>query len=728
MRVSIENKEKAELLLKQLALDEKIGMIHGDGLFHTKGVERLGIPPLYMSDGPMGVRAEWENDAWIPIGHSQDACSYLPSNSAIAATWNKELAYECGSVLGEEARGRGKDIILAPGINIKRSPLNGRNFEYMSEDPYLTAKQCVEVIKGIQEHDVAACVKHFAMNSQETQRLWVDVEVEERALREIYLPAFRAAVDEGNSFSLMGAYNLIRGQHCCESRMLLNEVLREEWGYEGLVVSDWGAVHKTKAAAESGLDVEMSVTSNFDEYFMAQPLKKAVEDGEISEELVDAKIRHILWLMLELHMFDVDKKEEKTVKCGRKSGCYNTPEHREKTLDAARESIILLKNENNMLPLKKEKIDKLLLIGVNADRMHSNGGGSAEIKALYEITPYMGLSNQLGGNCEIKYIEGYFEEKKIQNEENWQESSLEADGGRKRTGDAESEAALKKRKALLEEAVKYAEEYEHVIFVGGLNHEYDVEGQDRSDMKLPYGQDAVLEAVLSVNPNTIVVMIAGSPIEMSRWENKAKAIVFSFYAGMEGGSALAEVLLGEVNPSGKLPESFPYIYEDCSAHKIGDFAKKDLLHYKEGIYVGYRYYEKNKIPVQYCFGHGLSYTEFVYGNMKAWKKTDGPDWRVEVSCDVGNAGKRKGKEIVQLYIKDKTNKVDKPVKELKSYEKIELEAGETGRVSFCLREEDFSYYDESAQNFKTISGNYELIIAASIMDERLREEIELSFS
>ena len=329
LREGSEIKEKAEILLEQLTLGEKIGMIHGDGLFRTKAVERLGIPALYMSDGPMGVRAEFENAAWVPAGRTEDYVSYLPSNAAIASTWNRKLAYECGSVLGEEARGRGKDVILAPGINIKRSPLNGRNFEYMSEDPYLTAEQCVPLIQGIQEHDVAACVKHFAVNSQETQRLWVDTEVDERALREIYLSAFEAAVNRGGSYSIMGAYNLIRGEHCCESQFLLNGILRKEWGYEGTVISDWGAVHHTREAAFSGLDLEMSVTDNFDEYCMARPLKEAVEKGEIAEELVDEKVRHILWMMLSLHMFDVDRERKTAVETRRKAGCYNTPAHRE---------------------------------------------------------------------------------------------------------------------------------------------------------------------------------------------------------------------------------------------------------------------------------------------------------------------------------------------------------------------------------------------------------------
>lgn len=715
MVISSDNKRKAQELLLKLNLDEKIAMIHGAGLFRTGEVKRLGIPSLHMSDGPMGVRMEFADDAWMPAGNTEDYVSYLPSNSAITATFSKECAYESGKVLGEEARGRGKDVILAPGINIKRSPLNGRNFEYMSEDPYLTAEQCVPLIQGIQESDVAACVKHYAVNSQETERLWVDVKVSERALREIYLPAFKAAVSRGKSLSLMGAYNLVRGQHCCESKLLLNQILREEWGYDGVVVSDWGAVHRTKETAESGLDIEMSVTSNFDEYFLADPLKEAIEKGEVSEKDIDEKVRHILGMMFELNMFEED----------RKSGCYNTPEHRQKVLETARESIVLLKNENGRLPLKKEKMKKLLVIGQNADKVHSNGGGSAEIKALYEISPLMGLKSQLGGNCEVKFVKGYLAEEKGAQDGNWQESSLENGGGSKKQEENISEKTVAKRKELLEEAVALAKEYDQVIFVGGLNHDYDLEGQDRADMKLPYGQEEVIDAVLAANPETILVFVAGSPVQMGSFADRAKAIVWSFYAGMEGGNALAEVLLGKVNPSGKLPETFPYSHEDCSAHCVGDFAKKDLLEYREGVYVGYRYYEKNQIPVQFPFGHGLSYTDFEYASLEVEKEENGAGLIVNVSCLVKNTGDMAGKEVLQLYVAAKDSAVDRPVKELKGYEKTELKPGETKKVNFALNPESFAYFDEETGHFRAEAGCYEILIGASLTDIRLKGEVML---
>ena len=411
--------KQIEDLLGQLTLDEKIGMVHGAGLFRTEGVERLGIPPLKSSDGPMGVRNEFDNAHWITVGTTDDYVSYLPSNSALAATWNKERAKEAGRVLGEETRGRGKDVILAPGINIKRDPLCGRNFEYMSEDPKLVEELAVPLIEGIQENDVAACVKHFAANSQETDRLWVDTVVDERTLREIYLPGFEAAVKKADTYSLMGAYNLLNGAHCCENKVLLDQILRKEWGYDGTVISDWGGVHKTKEAAECSLDVEMSITDNFDEYALADPLREAVKKGEVSESSIDEKVRNILRMMFRLKMIG-----EQTLE--RKAGAYNTPEHRQTILETARESVVLLKNENGRLPIKKEGLKKIAVIGCNAEQIHSNGGGSAEIKALYEISPLMGMKMTLGGNTEVVFARGYYiPEREPEGEANWQEASLE---------------------------------------------------------------------------------------------------------------------------------------------------------------------------------------------------------------------------------------------------------------------------------------------------------------
>lgn len=704
-----QREEMIESLIGQLTLEEKIDMIHGDGLFRTKGVERLGIPPLTFSDGPMGVRNEFENDQWNPIGNTDDYVTYLPSNGALAATWNPTLSYETGKVLGREARGRGKDVILAPGINIKRSPLCGRNFEYISEDPHLIGEMAVPFIQGIQEEDTAACVKHFALNNQETERLWVDVKVSERALREIYLKAFKRCVEEGDSYSLMGAYNRYLGEHCCESKELLNHILREEWQYDGMIVSDWGAVHHTKEAAESALDIEMSVTNNFDEYCMANPLKEAIERGELSEELVDEKVRNILHLMGRLHM--IDGKE-------RKAGTYNTLEHHQKALEVARESVVLLKNQEGQLPLSRQDVKKVLVIGDNANRVHSNGGGSAEIKALYEVSPLLGIKKILGGNAEVTYVQGYFADDidQEEQEQNWQADSLENGGGSTRTIADPTKALVEKRERLRVEAVEKAKEFDMIIFVGGQNHAQDSEGHERPDMKLPYDQDRLIEELLEVNDNMIVVIVSGSPVEMP-WIHRVKTLVWSWYAGMEGGTATAEVLFGLVNPSGRLPESFPITHMDCSAHCIGEFPGGKTVFYKEGIFVGYRYYDTEQIPILFPFGYGLSYTEFSYDKVEI--KQEGEE--IGVFVTVTNCGKIAGKETVQCYVGKNDSKVERPRKELKAFEKIELQGGETKTIRLSIKKEELAYYDEIEKSFLVEAGQYQLYVGKSVADICLEE-------
>jgi len=660
----------------------------------------------------MGVRNDFQNDEWIAIGNSDDYVTYLPSTSAVAATWNRKLAYKTGQVLGTEARGRGKDVILAPGINIKRSPLCGRNFEYISEDPYLTKETAVPIIKGIQESDVAACVKHFAVNNQETERLKVEVEVSDRALRELYLPGFQAAVQEGDAYSVMGAYNRFKGEYCCQSKFLLNDILKGDWGYGGIVISDWGGVNHTQLAVESGLDIEMSVTNNFNDYYMAQPLKEAIEKGDISETLVDKKVSGILHMMSKLNMLGDT----------RKSGCYNTPEHRQATLEIARESVVLLKNEEKRLPLANQNMKKLLVIGDNAERIHSNGGGSAEIKALYEISPLMGLKSKLGGNIDVTFARGYYVGSKTDSEVNWQQDSLQNEGNNTEENRINPEI-LKNRARLLEEAVALAKEADDVIIIGGLNHDHDSEGNDRETMELPYDQDKLIQEVLKVNPNAVVVMIAGSPIEMGKWINDAKAIVWGWYGGMEGGNALAEVLFGETNPSGKLPETFGKQHMDYPAHCIGEFPGDKTVAYTEEIFVGYRYFDTYKVDPLFAFGHGLSYTTFEYSNIKVEKidKTE----QIHVSCDISNTGDYVGSEVVQLYVRDKVCSVQRPLQELKGYEKIVLLPNETKQVEFVLDHTAFHFYDDTQKTFYVESGKFDICVRSSSRDIRLIQEIEL---
>lgn len=699
-----------EELLEKLTLEEKISMIHGAGLFRTDGVERLEIPPLFMSDGPMGVRAEFADDEWRSVGTTDDFVSYMPCNSAIASTWNTEIAERAGEVLGAEARGRGKDVILAPGINIKRSPLCGRNFEYMSEDPRLIEELVVPMISGIQKSDVAACVKHFAANSQETERLWVDTIVDERTLQEIYFPGFKAAVEKCGVFSIMGAYNLLNGEHCCTSKSLLNKVLREEWNFDGMIVSDWGGVHDTKLAAESALDIEMDVTYTFDKHNMAQPLLEKIKAGEISEECVNEKIRNILRLMLRLNMIGENKEH-------RKSGAYNTEEHRKILLDAARESVILLKNEEELLPINEKRAKKIAVIGQNAAAIHSNGGGSAEIKALYEISPLMGIKKLLGGNTKVCYAPGYIiPGKENKSDINWQaDSTKHLDEEKGATTENQAAKTKQQEKDYKEEALRLAAECDTVIFFGGLNHDYDVEGLDRKDMKLPYGQDELLEELLEVNPNVITVIFAGSPVEMP-WAEKAKAIVWSYYAGMEGGTAIAEILFGIVNPSGKLAETMIQETTQCPAHFIGTFAQKEKVEYKEGVMVGYRYYDTKNTPVNFCFGHGLSYTKFEYSKLdiRLCEKHE-----CRASFTIKNVGKREGSEAVQLYVKPIDSKKERPVHELKAFKKVFLRPGEEKRIEFTLDSRDFTYYDMERQEFVVELCEYEIEIGASSRDIRL---------
>lgn len=704
-----------ENLVSQLTLEEKIRMLHGATLFRTGAVERLDIPELSMSDGPMGVRAEFVDNEWRLVGNPDDYVSYLPCNSAVASTWSRELAGSAGSTLGEEARGRGKDVILAPGINIKRNPLCGRNFEYMSEDPYLVSELVVPMVQGIQSHDVAACVKHFAANSQETERLWVDTVVDERTLQEIYFPGFKAAVEKGGIFSLMGAYNRLNGEHCCTGKSLLGKVLRDQWKFDGMIVSDWGGVHDTDLAVNSPLDIEMDVRYGFENHYMAQPLLKKIENGEVSEELVDTKVRNILRLMLRLKMIGPAKND-------RKAGCYNTKAHQSAALDVARESLILLKNEENTLPFAAKNVKKVAVIGANAVTMHSFGGGSAEIKALYEVTPLMGIKMHLGGNARVSYVPGYPVPKPgARPEISWQATSTDSeeerdvslDGEKVQGGKAPEPVATEET---IREAVELAKQSDAVIFVGGLNHDYDVEGLDRGNMTLPYGQDALIEALLEARPDTVIVMYAGSPVAMP-WAEKAKTILWSYYAGMEGGTALAEVLFGAVNPSGKLAETLIRDLEQCPARQGVNFALKDKVVYDDGVMVGYRHYNTVNADVLFPFGHGISYTNYEYSGLTVEGDV--------VSLTVSNVGNVTGKETVQMYIAPmEQGSIVRPAHQLRGFEKIELAPGEKKTVRFVLSEMDFAVYDVEKGAFCQIPGEYEVQIGASSRDIRLKAVVK----
>lgn len=706
--------KELKTLCDSMTLDEKIGMVHGVTLFKTKEVERLNIPAFTYSDGPMGVRLEYESDVWFPKGYSDDYTSYLPSNTALASTFNPKHAYVAGQILGEETRGRGKDMILAPGINIHRSPLGGRNFEYMSEDPYLSGRMAVPYIQGVQENDVSACVKHYALNNQETRRNDVDTYVSERALFEIYLPAFRAAVKEGKTLGLMASYNKFREIYCSHHQYLIDEILRKEWGFEGIVVSDWGSIHDTEEAGMAGIDVDMRVTNDFDEYYFANPLKKALEEGRVPMEKLDEKIMHILSVMNEIHMLDGE----------RKSGTYNAPSSGEKLLKAAEESIILLKNEDRLLPLEQRKIKKLLVIGDNANRMHALGGGSAEIKALYEISPLLGLKMVLGGNCEVTYEPGYYNYV-VGNAWGKDANSQGVGGNPMKKLEPEEIDALNKE--YLERAKAACSQADAVIFIGGLNHDHDVEGKDKDNMRLPNGQDHVIRELLKIRPDMIITMITGSPVDMHEWLSDAKTLLYYSYNGMQGGLAFAKVIFGEVNPSGKLTMTLPLTLEDSPAHRLGEFPGGDMVHYNEDIYVGYRYFDTYGVKPAFAFGHGLSYTEFSFGEVTASVSEKGgcrdgvctiPSLFVKASVPISNVGSMDGAVTVQFYIKPVDSAVKRPLKELRGFEKQFLKAGET--KDFCAEFDaySFSYYDEDRKCYVTLPGDYEICAAFACDDVR----------
>lgn len=718
--------EELTTLLEELTLEEKINMIHGAGLFHTGAVERLGIPALYMSDGPSGIRQEFKNEAWEPINDSGDYVSWLPSNTCLASTWNPEMAYFYGQVLGSEARGRGKDVILAPGINIKRTPLCGRNFEYLSEDPTLTGKMAVSIIQGIQENDVAACVKHFALNNQEFERMTVEAEVDEKTLRELYLPAFYDAVTTGGSFTIMGAYNRYNHDFCCECSKLLQDILRDEWNYDGVTISDWGGVHNTNEVALHGVDMEMSVTSDFDDYHMANPLLEKVKSGEIPESVIDEKVLRILTLMQKLRLVDPD----------RKAGTYNAPEHRVIIEKIAEEGIVLLKNDKGHLPLSvgvnSAKKKKILVVGDNATRSHACGGGSSEVKTLYDISPLLGIRMTLGGNSICDWLPGYYvdNEKHVLGEVDWQADSLSVDYEKKENKELFESTILPKRKEYLKVVLDAVPEYDEVIFVGGLNHAFDVEGFDRSDMKLPYGQDEVISALADATEHLTVVLINGSPVEMP-WIDKVHSLIQTSYCGMNGGRALANVLFGNVNPSGKLAETYPISLADTPTEQYHSYPgemQKDGHHhvaYTEKQMVGYRYYTTKDVPVLFPFGYGLSYSTFTCQHFQTVVRNMDSinELQVTVSLEIQNTGNYHGKETLQLYVGIPEEEQPKMV--LRTFEKVFLKATEKKEVSLILSHKDFATYSLEEKCFVAKAGTYKLYLGTSANDIVYETEIDL---
>lgn len=703
----VQMEKRIEKLIKKMTLEEKVGLLHGNSKFYVAGVERLGIPEWSLSDGPHGVRAEINRHDWAYAGWTNDSASYFPTGTAFAAAWNPELAYRRGEVLGEEARWRKKDVLLGPGVNIIRSPLCGRNFEYMSEDPYMNSVLAVAYIKGLQSRDVACSVKHFAVNNQETNRTTVDVECSERALREIYLPAFKAAVQEGGALTVMAAYNKFRGEFCAENNYLVRKILRNEWGFDGVYVTDWGAAHSTVPSMEAGLDLEMgTLIDKYEDWYYANPLIEAVKSGKIPMSLVDEKVGDVLRVMIKTNVLDPKKRFG--------PGSMNTKEHQQATYDAAAEAIVLLKNQNNLLPLDFSSIKSLAVIGDNATRKHSNGGLSSEIKAVYEVTPLEALRAKWGDKVDIRFAQGY------------EKLSTFVEGSNNGQSSGTFSSKTQESDALLKEAVEVARTNDVALLVCGLNHDYDTESFDRLNMDIPYGQVELIQEVVKANPRTIVVMIAGSPLNMAAVDICSPAIVWAWFNGMEGGNALVDVLSGKVNPSGKMPFTTPVSLDQSPAHALGNFPGRDLkVNYEEDILVGYRWFDTKGLPVVYPFGYGLSYTTFNYSNLNTDKKTYDQADTIQATFTLTNTGDREGAEVAQLYVSDPVCSVMRPVKELKGFKKVFLKPGESRRITLDIPVSSLAFYSEAQSQFVVEPGEFILQLGASASDIKQRISVEV---
>ena len=798
--------ERTEEILSQLTVEEKVAMCRANSKFFSNGVERLGIDELKMADGPHGIKEEYERYRWVPLGRKEDECTYLPTGVALASTWNKELFYDYGDALGGEARARGKDIILGPAINIVRTPLCGRNFEYHTEDTCLESKMVVPLIKGIQKNDVAACVKHYALNNQEWERTSVNVEVSDRALYETYLPGFEAAVKEGGAYAVMGAYNKVRGEHCCHSDFLVNKVLKGKFGFDGVYLTDWGGCHDLEEAVYNGLDLEMGTSEDFSEFYFTDKFVEMAKNSEEVRKLLDDKVRRILRLMIRVKKLDSD----------RYTGEYNTPRHQQIAYNVAKEAMVLLKNEDSVLPIKKD-VKKILVIGENAEAKHALGGNSCYVRALYEISLLEGLKNRCTDK-DIMYISGafigekpikpeltdiidmktgcrgfkmeaydnlycrgepkiteylnnpvlkgeprteltyrYFTTVNIPEDDEYKfvlsgrrgvrfyvngkmQIAFDADETMKKKYVVQCRKGEKVKLMIevqpqtsnpvlsigwiraseetdtkTEEILSAAKKADTVIYCGGLNHDYDGEGVDRADLKLPKEQNELIEKLLEIRPDLVVSLTCGSAVELP-WIDKAKAVLLTWYAGMESGNAFADIILGNVSPSGHLPVTFPYKYEDAPVARYGDYCTGSEV-YRDDIYVGYKGYRKDGIKPMFPFGHGLTYTKFEYSDFEFKDDT--------VSLTVKNAGNIKAYCVIQLYIGKKKENIDFPVCELKDFAKIELSPGETKKIVFKIGFEELKYYSEKLGKFVVDLDSYNVYIGESC--ENIIYSFERSF-
>jgi beta-glucosidase len=699
---------RVEDLLSRLTLEEKVSLVHADSPFSVAGVPRLGISELRMDDGPMGVREE--SAPWQ--AHMDDFSTAMPATLGLAATWNPDLAVAYGAVIGQEGRQRGKNVMLGPSLNIQRTPLCGRNFEYLGEDPFLTSRMAVHYIKGEQAQGVSSCAKHFVANNQEYQRNSINVEVDERALRELYLPAFHACVQEAGVLTVMGAYNQFRGRHCCESDLLLDKILKGEWGFKGLVVSDWGGVHHTDLAVLNGLDIEMGSGLVYDEYHLANPFLAGLKSGKFPVSVLDDKVRRTLSVMLKLNL--VRDPSVPVVTNVEPQGPLSTRAHQETARQVAEESFVLLKNQN-LLPLDPARVKTIAVIGANADAKFANGGGSARVKAPYEITVLQGISNRLGGNVKIIYAQGY--------------NPPVGSGRVDFRPEAEATNAPLDVSKLVAEAVAAAKSADAVIYVGGLNHHggYDTEGADRKDIKLPGEQDELIQKIVQANPRTVVVLMGGGAVEMDAWLARVPAVLYAWYPGLEGGNAVARALFGDVNPSGKLPCTFPKRLVDSPAHALHAYpGTNGTVIYKEGLLVGYRWFDTKKIKPLFPFGHGLSYTTFKYSKLNLVPAPAAPGLPVTVEFELANTGSRAGAEVAQVYVQEASPSLPRPLKELKGFKKVFLQPGEKQKVSVVLDRNAFAHYDPDKKAWVADKGAYKILVGSSSRDLLLDGKFKLA--
>lgn len=685
--------ERVADALSRMTLEEKVAILHAQSKFSSPGVPRLGIPELWCTDGPHGIRPEVKWDEWDQAGWTNDSCTAFPALTCLAATWDKEASALYGKSIGEEARYREKDVLLGPGVNIYRTPYNGRNFEYMGEDPFLAGEMCVPYIQEVQKNGVAVCLKHFALNNQECNRHTADVDVDDRALYEIYLPAFKKGVEDGNAWSIMASYNLYKGQHLCHNKYLLDDVLKGEWKFDGAVISDWGGACDPDQAAAYGLDLEYGTwtdgltskgKTSYDSYMLADPYLERLRDGRASLKTLDDKAGRVLKLIFRTAM-----------NTKKPFGSINSPEHLAAARQIGADGIVLLKNDaagdgSKVLPVDLASAKKILVVGENAIKMMTVGGGSSSLKVKHEVSPLEGIQAAVGNNAKVIYERGYVGS--TSNSYNGVTSGQDL---------SESRTA----EQLIADAVKAAANADVVLFFGGLNKDnhQDSEGADRIAYGLPYNQDAVIEALAAANPNLAVCLVSGNAVAMP-WIGQVRSIAQCWFCGSEAGNSIADVIFGKVNPSGKLPFTFPVRIEDSPAHALGAYTCGKDVHYKESIYVGYRWFDTKGIRPLFAFGHGLSYTAFEYGEVNVSSKVSA-NGVLKASVKVKNIGSRDGKEIVQLYIGEENPLLERPTKELKAFEKVSLAPGETKTVKFEIPVSDLAYFNADTHSWVLDSGH-----------------------